>query len=108
MIVAMASRRRRPVADSPGEKIDILLDPRGVCPKMVTGKWPNMGRFPVRYDPVAEVIASFPRNACLEGRPSGILLASAPRQPKDPIGDILGTLRTDRFSVMIARWNFAG
>jgi hypothetical protein len=108
MIVVSGNRRRRPVADFPGEKIEILLDPRGVCPKMVTRKWANMARFSVRYDRVAGVIASYPRNACLEGRPSGVLLASAPRQPKDPIGDIVGTLRTSRFSVMIGSWNFAG
>jgi hypothetical protein len=107
MIVASANPRRRPVADF-GEKIEILRDPRGACPTTVTRKWANMAQFSVRYDGVAGVIASYPRNACLEGRPSGILLASAPRQPRDPIGDIVATLRTNRFSVMIVAWNFAG
>ena len=60
MVVVSGNRRRRPVADFPGEKIEILLDPRGVCPKMVTRKWANMAHFPVRYDRVAEVIASCP------------------------------------------------
>jgi len=50
MVVASGNPRRRPVADFPGEKIEILLDPRGVCPKMVTRKWANMAHFPVRYD----------------------------------------------------------
>ena len=52
MIVALGNRRRRPAADFPGEKIQMLLDPlmRGVCPKMVTRKWANMAHFPVRYD----------------------------------------------------------
>ena len=50
MVVASGNPRRRPVADFPGEKIEILLDPCGVCPKMVTRKWANMAHFPVRYD----------------------------------------------------------